>query len=383
MRKRILMFVLAVSTLFVLTPETVMAAKMEGNTLQIRKTAEQAEPEKDVAPEPKAETVPKADTKAADDALDMEGDGTNASPYRIENAGQLCAFADLVNGAGGEPAAGICAVLTCDISLSGVCGAGIGSWTPIGTIENPYTGTFDGGTYIITGLYCNEPNASYTGLFGCNAGTIKNLGVVGADITAGNYTGGVCGYNNGIISGCHHVAATKGANYAGGICGYNDAGGTVSVCYNTGGVSGGKFVGGICGYNKNNVVDCYNLGPINGDSTSIGGVCGYNKALLSNCFNTGTVNGGGRNYIGSVCGYNHSQSTFLNSYYLITGEEKGNYGVAMSKERFASGEVCWLLNGEKSENVVWYQTCGTGFRRFAEKQSIRYSSRRKAAGPMR
>lgn len=365
MRKRILVFVLAVSTLFVLTPETAMAARMEGTSMPAREAMQKTPPEEPEA----AEAEPKAKTPPV--VLDMEGDGTKASPYRIENAGQLCAFADLVNGAGGEPATGICALLTCNISLSGVCGAEIGSWTPIGTIENPYTGTFDGGTYTITGLYCYEPNASYTGLFGCNAGTIKNLGVVGADITAGNYTGGVCGYNNGIISGCRHVAATKGANYAGGICGYNDAGGTVSVCYNTGGVSGGKYVGGICGYNKNNVVDCYNLGPINGDSTSIGGVCGYNKALLSNCFNTGTVNGGGRKYIGSVCGYNHSQSTFLNSYYLITGEEKGNYAVAMSTERFASGEVCWLLNGEKSENVVWYQTCGTGFPTFSGKTVYR------------
>lgn len=34
-------------------------------------------------------------------------------------------------------------------------------------------------------------------------------------------------------------------------------------------------------------------------------------------------------------------------------------GTAYTKEQFASGEVCYLLNGSKSENVVWRQTIGT------------------------
>lgn len=369
MRKRVMGFLLAVSMFLALTPNTVMAARMEGNSLHIHETAQQTEPA------PESEAVP----EAAGDASAMEGAGTETMPYRIQNAGQLCAFTDMVNGVNGVPDTSLCAVLMCDIDLSGVCGPETGSWTPIGTSENPYAGTFDGSSFVITGLFCNKSGASYAGLFGHNVGTIKNLGIVGADITAGSYTGGVCGYNNGIITGCYHAASVKGVNYTGGICGYNDGGGTVSVCYNTGTVSGSKYVGGICGYNKNKVADCYNMGPVAGDRTSIGGICGYNKASVSNCFNTGSVVGGGKNYIGSVCGYNHSKSIFLNCYYLITGEEKGNYGAAMSKEQFASGEVCWLLNGGKSENVVWFQTCGVGFPAFGGK-TVYQLQRQKAGG---
>lgn len=369
MRKRVMGFLLAVSMFLALTPNTVMAARMEGNSLHIHETAQQTEPA------PESEAVP----EAAGDTSTMEGIGTATMPYRIQNAGQLCAFADMVNGVNGVPDTSLCAVLMCDIDLSGVCGPETGSWTPIGTSENPYTGTFDGSSFVITGLFCNKSGASYAGLFGRNVGIIKNLGIVGADITAGNYTGGVCGYNNGIITGCYHAASVKGVNYTGGICGYNDGGGTVSVCYNTGTVSGSKYVGGICGYNKNNAADCYNMGPVTGDKTSIGGICGYNKASVSNCFNTGLVVGGGETYIGSICGYNHSKSTFSNCYYLITGEEKGNYGVAMSKEHFASGEVCWLLNGGKSENVIWYQTCGAGFPTFGGK-TVYQVQRQKAGG---
>lgn len=380
MRKRVMGFLLAVSMFLALTPNTVMAARMEGNSLHIHETAQQTEPA------PETEAVPEAagqktesEVKTESGVSNMEGDGTKTAPYRIGSAEQLRVFADLVNGVNGVPDTSLCAVLTCNIDLAGVCGPETGSWTPIGTSANPYTGTFDGGTFTITGLYCNKPKSSYVGLFGYNAGIIKNLGIVGADITAGNYTGGVCGYNNGIITGCYHAASVKGVNYTGGICGYNDGGGTVSVCYNTGAVSGRKYVGGICGYNKNNAADCYNMGLVTGDKTSIGGICGYNKASVSNCFNTGSVVGGGETYIGSICGYNHSKSTFSNCYYLITGEEKGNYGVAMSKEHFASGEVCWLLNGGKSENVIWYQTCGAGFPAFGGK-TVYQVQRQKAGG---
>ena len=214
MRKRILNVILAASMMLALTPNTAMAAKMDGDSLQIQKTTEKEE--------------------TAGSSSYMEGLGTEASPYRIKNAEQFRIFADMVNGIGGAPNTGLCAVLTSDIDLSGICGADIGSWMPIGTDANPYTGIFDGGSYAITGLYYHKSNSSYAGLFGHNAGIIKNLEVVGADVAAGSYTGGICGYNNGTIAGCYNAAPVKGARYTGGICGYNDGAGTVNICYNTG-----------------------------------------------------------------------------------------------------------------------------------------------------
>ncbi|MDE7179518.1 MAG: hypothetical protein K2O59_17105 [Lachnospiraceae bacterium] len=360
MCKKIWGLILAVCTLFLLTPDTVMAAKMQETSLPIQETVQQ----------------PSAEETAGGPSM-MEGAGTETAPYRIKNAEQFCAFADMVNGVNGAPDTGLCAVLTCDIDLSGVYGADSNSWTPIGTSLNPYTGVFDGDAFAIYGLYCHRSNSSYAGLFGYNAGVIKNLGVANADVAGGSYTGGVCGFNIGTITGCYNTASVKGNDYTGGVCGYNDVGGNVSICYNMGAVSGRKYVGGICGYNKNTTADCYNMGSINGKRTSIGGICGYNRASVSNCFNTGAVSNGGRKYIGSICGYNHSQSSFLNCYYLITGEEKGNYGVAMTQEQFASGEVCWLLNDGRIENVIWHQTCGAGFPAFGGK--VVYQVRRPKA----
>lgn len=49
------------------------------------------------------------------------------------------------------------AILIRDIDLSSVCGAEIDNWTPIGTSDTRYIGTFDGG---------NNTNASMGGIAG-------------------------------------------------------------------------------------------------------------------------------------------------------------------------------------------------------------------------
>ncbi|MDE6406155.1 MAG: hypothetical protein K2M20_10970, partial [Lachnospiraceae bacterium] len=370
MYKRVWSFILTVGLLLALTSDPVMAATSERTSVIIQKTSAPKDQTPPAASEEPPETTKKQTTAPVAVPSDLEGSGTVTDPYRIKDAAQLRRFADAVNGIGGAPNTGICAVLTQNIDLSGVCGADIGSWTPIGTNSNPYKGTFDGGSFAVSGLYCQKPGASYAGLFAANAGTIRNLGVAGGSISAGSYAGGLCGINKGTITGCYSTASVSGDKYTGGICGCNDSGATVSVCYNTGAINGGKYVGGICGYNKNTTSDCYNTGTVIGSGTSIGGICGYNKKLVSGCYNTGEV-GGGTNYIGSICGYNHSGSTFVNCYYLITGTEKGNYGVGMTQQQFASGEVCWALNEGNGGSVVWRQTCGSGLPGFGGKTVYR------------
>lgn len=368
MHKKIGSLILTFCLLLALTPETVMAATMERTPIFIQETSAPAEPVNQTAPTEQ----PKAAKKQPEAAVspNLEGSGTTADPYRIKDAAQLRMFTDAVNGVGGAPNTGICATLTQNINLSDVCGPDTGSWTPIGTNTNPYRGTFDGGSFTVSGLYCQKPGASYAGLFGSNAGVIKNLGVAGGSISAGSYAGGLCGINKGTITGCYNTASVNGDKYTGGICGCNDNGATVSVCYNTSAINGSKYVGGICGYNKNATSDCYNTGTVTGSGTSIGGICGYNKNLVSGCYNTGEV-GGGTGYVGSICGYNHSGSTFVNCYYLITGTEKGNYGTGMTQQQFTSGEVCYALNEGNGGSVAWKQTCGTGLPGFGGKTVYR------------
>lgn len=195
----------------------------------------------------------------AEDAVDYtidtsdkpEGGGTKENPYLIKNKNHLYWFAALVNGrlGGYDPdQQSACAKLTADITVNedlltkintdnGTIKYGVTDdvyrWTPIGTDNNPYTGTFDGNNFAVCGLYIYS-SLPYKGLFGycgkdeANTGIIKNVVVKDSYIKSNNNVGGVCGYNNG---------------------------GTISNCYNTGIVKAiGSFVGGVCGYNKGGTI---------------------------------------------------------------------------------------------------------------------------------
>ena len=76
--------------------------------------------------------------------------------YQIGTCGDLYKFAAMVNG--GET--GINGRLTADIDLNG---SDTKQWTPIGTAEKPYKGTFDGkdaegNAHVISGLYFSDEN---------------------------------------------------------------------------------------------------------------------------------------------------------------------------------------------------------------------------------
>ena len=83
------------------------------------------------------------------------------------------------------------------------------TWTPIGTKDLAYIGTFDGNDHTISGLYFNDDNISYVGLFGYNStGTIKNVGVIDSYMRGKQYVSGICGYFNGAgkITSCFNAA---------------------------------------------------------------------------------------------------------------------------------------------------------------------------------
>ena len=269
--------------------------------------------------------------------------------YQIGNRAELYWFAGLVNGSldgvGQNTAAD--AVLTADIIINENVLDANGNltensenllvWEAVGfDYSNSFYGTFDGQGHTVRGIYINSEN-DYQGLFGYNRGTIKNIGVMESYINGDDYVGGVCGYNNGTISDCYNYGTISGNYYVGGVCGRNYSG-TISDCYNYGTISGNYYVGGVCGYN--------------------------NGSTISNCYNYGSVSGSNRYYVGGVCGYNNG--TISNCYYLegtadggIYGNDESGKAEAKTSEQFASGEVCWLLNGSSDANPTWFQTINT------------------------
>lgn len=310
--------------------------------------------------------------------------------YQITNEAQLYWFADQVSNKGQT---NINAKLTADITLNsnvlnenGELNTGVNftPWTPIGTSSQPFTGTFDGNNKTISGLYFNDSAKDYVGLFGHvgAGGTVKKVTLADSYVSGKDYVGGICGHNNGgTLQNCHTTGTVCGSNNVGGVCSYIYSG-TVENCYNTGSVSGaGNSVGGVCGC----IVRGKITGCTNSDTVSVsgyrflGGIVGYaNNTTVQDCGNTGAVTRTNNNeYCGGIAGSTDSTSsiqncynayrtivypicaspsqetTLLNCYYLA--DSSGTDPTAKTAEQFASGEVAYLLQGNRPE-PVWGQT---------------------------
>ena len=101
-------------------------------------------------------------------------------------------------------------------------------WQPIGTPDNPFTGSFDGQGYEISDLFINRPDEDEVGLFGCvgEGGVINDVEVVNAAVTGNQYVAGVVGNNLGTLSNCYFSGSVNGDQCLGGLVGRSH--GTVS-----------------------------------------------------------------------------------------------------------------------------------------------------------
>ncbi|MBQ8718898.1 MAG: hypothetical protein IJY66_06505 [Clostridia bacterium] len=202
------------------------------------------------------------------------------------------------------------------ISADGTYTGSVTGFSPIGTQNKPFKGTFDGNNYTICGVYVtNAPNA---GLFGyVNSATIRNVTVANSYVQGTGRVGGICGYadNSTAISGCTNRAYVVGGPIAGGICGELADHSTVSACGNEGAVSststaaGGATptvgIGGICGVVNSGadsaaIQNSYNFYAVSATCDNVGGIAGYSSAAIEACYNAGAVSG--KQYVGGICG---------------------------------------------------------------------------------
>ena len=163
----------------------------------------------------------------------------DATEMTIVSAKQLRTFAGMVNG--GTDFAGKTIRLGATIVLSG-------EWTPIGTAEHPFKGTFDGSIkisdnnyeyYAVSGLDVNG-TIPYAGLFGVvDGGTIQNLSVTGSVSSEAKdaYVGGIVGWlKAGTVETCVFIGSVEAAGenaVRGGLVGKAESTDSVSdgYCY--------------------------------------------------------------------------------------------------------------------------------------------------------
>ena len=222
------------------------------------------------------------------ETADFEGKGTAANPYKIQNVDDLKKLAEKVNG--GEAYANTYFKLTANIDLNNEP-----NWTPIGTEDTLFQGTFDGGGHQITNLKIGK--REYGGLFGNVWGaTIQNCNVTG-EVNGYNYSGGIVGYanDNTHILNCSFQGNVEGNGQdRGGIVGSTSIGCDVSGCFVTGTVTGGNCVGGIAGNGVGTIKNCYALADVTAAGDSAGGIAGYAYNLsIENCYYSGKVSSNG------------------------------------------------------------------------------------------
>ena len=268
--------------------------------------------------------------------------------YQIYDESNLRWFAQAVNGGKKSIKARMMNDITVDKNTQ---------WTPIGTEAHRFKGIFDGNGKTITGLKCTDTSKNYVGLVGfADDATIQDVTVKDSAFNGNDYIGTVCGFIvGGTITGCTNSGSTVSGSWKiGGIAGkakYTN----VQRCVNTGKVSGKNDLGGIVGCTEGaRVQDCGNTDNVK--PTGIGRFCGgiagsvVGSSHIHNCYNVDSSTAD-KFYDGSCY---HS-----NCYYLANGSDSTDKEIiAKTQAQFASGEVAFLLQGNRTE-PVWGQEIGT------------------------
>lgn len=228
-----------------------------------------------------------------------------ATELTISTAAHLVDLAKRVNE--GETFAGKTITLANDIALDGVS-----NWTPIGTFDNPFKGTFDGAGYTVSGMMINRESTEDVGFFGTIYGaTITHLTV------SGNITVGTSAL---IDNHDYHI---------GGICAYADGNSTIEKCTNKSNIKVADndveaywptiYIAGIVGaVNSGSISDCLNTGSITSDEAYPGAYVGGITSVLTggqsvkNSVNVGQVTGGA--YTGGIVAGGIAGRAPVNSY---------------------------------------------------------------------
>ena len=279
-----------------------------------------------------------------DEVEEIEETISGITSYAVSSTQDLCRFRDYVNQ--GDDFAGVTVTQTTDLDLSSVCGANIGSFTPIGDSSAlRFGGTYDGNYHKITNLYIDinetQNGTQYVGMFKItkNTAIIQNILMdnvyVNSSYSSSNsdmFVGGIVGNNKGIIRNCGIDSGTvRGENLTnptavryvvvGGICAMSSTG-SISNCYNNANViasthqpnsNTAALAAGICTDIWNiNIDNCYNAGTINASGSAVyisGVVAQMYNGNINNCYNCGTIISSSSGRIAGIVAVNGINST--------------------------------------------------------------------------
>jgi len=231
-------------------------------------------------------------------------------------------------------------ILMNDIDCDGLALPTIGA-----SNQTPFRGIFDGQGYTISNF--TVAPSQYTGLFGYNTGTVRNLNVANfklvvenTSITAALYAGGVVAYNAGVIEKC----TSQGGNIR------------VITAYH-------RYGGLIVGFSQGIIQHCYATGSVyisqtknNRNTSAAGGIVASNSGLVTSCYTNVSLYSYGYNY--NIGAENYGQAGHIVAINNSTGIIRDCLVYGGSVECNSSkGDVCasnsgTVANCYKSEFVT-------------------------------
>ena len=192
-----------------------------------------------------------------------------------------------------------------------------------------FSGVFDGLGHTVSNIKIVDSTGIYSGLFGMayTGSTIRNVGMVGADVS-GDFVGALVGNNNhGMVTNSFATGVVTGRTNAGGLVGINA--GRIDQSYANVSVTGsGNSIeyggGGLVGTNYQQITNSYAIGNVRFNIFA-GGLVGNNyNGSIDGSYATGTVSSP-RGGVGGLVGTGNPFSSINNSY--ATGLVSGSIGI--------------------------------------------------------
>ena len=206
--------------------------------------------------------------------------------------------------------------------------AGVANQKPIGALNTPFNGSYDGGGHSISNLHIETKGQDCMGLFGVVGESVRNLALINAYVSgSGEFTGAMAGLNYGVIENCYidEQSAVYGNLGVGGFTGGNFAGTIIncfSACHTIKAL--GEMAGGIAGENRGVIQYCYVAGSEITAGRRAGGMTGYNRNgditdCVALCSSILVSPGNNTAMIGRIVGEIDSNSEINNNYARESG----------------------------------------------------------------
>ena len=252
---------------------------------------------------------------------------------------------------------------------------GTEGFLPIGSSEDPFTGTFNGNGHTIRNLKINRSTPNL-GLFSFTLeATIQNVGLIDVDITAQASTSGVLiGRSHASIvdkvyaTGSFTQTTNEADNSFGGLIGRFHGGMMVDswseVNVSVVGLYAGGLIGSVSGFGGTPALieRSYATGNVNASTRMIGGLVGQfgGSSTINNSYASGNVVGDTQ--VGGLIGYKWRGSTVTNSYAIGLVNGSGQVGGLIGfRDPDQPPAISTIENGFwKSDNAGAEQGVGLG-----------------------